>query len=291
MEDHDERVIEVAARVKEFYDKGVPFRLYHGNTNSTRPSVRTSSNSLDVSHMNHVISVNQQEMTCLVEPNVAMDALVEATLQCDLVPPVVPEFPGITVGGAFAGTAGESSSFRHGFFDATVNWCTVILADGRILRASKTENADLFEGLKGTFGTLGVGVLFEVKLIRATKFVELSYLPVSDSISHAKELIESACHKPAGEVDFVDGIMFSKETGVVIVGRLVDSNEHGLPVVSFHKAWDEWYYLHAKNVLTAAQQNARTTTDKSQISKPYTELVPLKSYLFRYDRGAFWTGR
>lgn len=41
-----------------------------------------------------------------------MDALVEATVKHGLVPPVVPEFPGITVGGAYNGTGGESSSFR-----------------------------------------------------------------------------------------------------------------------------------------------------------------------------------
>ena len=45
--------------------------------------------------------------TALVEPNVPMDRLVAATLQCGLIPPVVMEFPAITVGGGFTGTAGE----------------------------------------------------------------------------------------------------------------------------------------------------------------------------------------
>ena len=47
-----------------------------------------------------------------------MDALVAATLPHALLPLVVMEFPGITVGGGFSGTSGESSSFRHGPFDA-----------------------------------------------------------------------------------------------------------------------------------------------------------------------------
>jgi FAD/FMN-containing dehydrogenase len=50
-----------------------------------------------------------------------MDALVAATKAHGLVPLVVPEFPGITTGGAFSGTSGESSSFREGFFDHTIN--------------------------------------------------------------------------------------------------------------------------------------------------------------------------
>lgn len=290
MEGHNARVSDLADRVKGFYDKRIPFRLYHGNTNSTRPSVRSLASSLDVSHMDHVISINLQNGTCLVEPNVAMDDLVDATLKHDLVPPVVPEFPKITVGGAFAGTAGESSSFRHGFFDAIVNWCVVILADGEIVKASKTENADLFEGMKGTFGTLGVGVLFEVRLVQATKFIELSYYAVSGSISQAKELIEDACLKPKGQVDFVDGIMFSKSNGIVITGRLANSNEDGLPVVTFHKAWDQWYYLHAKKILERGLHASAPSDEKSFSSSRYRELVPLRSYLFRYDRGAFWCG-
>jgi FAD/FMN-containing dehydrogenase len=41
-----------------------------------------------------------------------MDKLVKATLKYGLVPPVVTEFPGITVGGAIQGAAAETSSFR-----------------------------------------------------------------------------------------------------------------------------------------------------------------------------------
>lgn len=289
MDQHNLRVEKLAAQVKQFYEERVPFRLYHGNTNSTRPSIRSQKSSLDVSHMNHVIEINVESRTCLVEPNVPMDGLFDAVMKHDLIPPVVPEFPGITVGGAFAGTAGESSSFRHGFFDATVNWCSVVLADGSVVKASKDENADLFEGLKGTFGTLGVGVLFEVKLLKAAKYVELSYHTVRDSVTEAKQFIRDACEKPADEVDFVDGIMFSKANGVVMNGKLVDSNEDGLEVVTFHNPWDSWFYLHARKVMEEDLKSHKKGEKES--SKPHRELIPLRSYLFRYDRGAFWTGR
>lgn len=49
-----------------------------------------------------------------------MDRLVEETLKYGLIPPVVMEFPGITAGGGYSGTSGESSSFKHGFFDRTL---------------------------------------------------------------------------------------------------------------------------------------------------------------------------
>jgi FAD/FMN-containing dehydrogenase len=61
---------------------------------------------VDTSAMTHVLKVDTKRKVALVEPNVPMDRLVEETLKYGLIPPVVMEFPGITVGGGFAGTAG-----------------------------------------------------------------------------------------------------------------------------------------------------------------------------------------
>jgi FAD/FMN-containing dehydrogenase len=67
---------------------------------------------VDISILSNVLQVDAENYVALVEPNVPMDRLVEATLAHGLVPPVVMEFPGITAGGGFSGTSGESSSFR-----------------------------------------------------------------------------------------------------------------------------------------------------------------------------------
>jgi len=97
MEAHDAAVATVSSRVHEFYESKKPFRIYHGSTNSTRPSQYRRDNIVDTSQLNHVIKVNIKEKTVLTEPNVPMDALVAATLKHNLIPPVVMEFPGITV--------------------------------------------------------------------------------------------------------------------------------------------------------------------------------------------------
>ena len=59
-----------------------------------------------------------------------MSHLVKAGLTQGLLPTVTPEFPGTTVG-AFSGTAGESASFKCGFFDNTINWIQIVLANGK----------------------------------------------------------------------------------------------------------------------------------------------------------------
>lgn len=66
-----------------------------------------------------------------------------------LIPPVVMEFPGITAGGGFAGTGGESSSYKYGYFNETVNSVEMVLGNGDIVTASEKENSDLFYGASG----------------------------------------------------------------------------------------------------------------------------------------------
>lgn len=214
-------------------------------------------------------------MIALVEPNVPMDALVRETLRHGLLPPVVPEFPGITVGGGFVGTAAESSSFKYGFLGDTVNWIEIVLPDGNVTIASKDLKSDLFHGTAGTFGTLGVTTLLELQLIKAKPFIQLTYRLVS-SIREAIDQTQKATENPIN--DFVDGILFERNRGAVITGRFINELERNMAVESFGQAWDEWYYLHVEQLL------ASTTNLK-------TEVVSVEDYLFRYDRGAFWTGR
>ena len=178
LQTHNEKVAGVSSRIRQFHETKQPFRIYHGSTNSTRESQRRRDNTVDTSSLNHVLHIDVERKTALVEPNVPMDALVaETVVKFRLVPLVVMEFPGITVGGGFSGTSGESSSFRYGAFDATINWVEIVLANGDVTRAYRTkeEKTDLFWGAASAFGTLGVVTLLEVQLKDAHPFVKLTY--------------------------------------------------------------------------------------------------------------------
>lgn len=269
---HDNAVAIISADVRQFYEQREPFRIYHGSTNSTRPA--SHDRRIDTSGLTNILNVNVESKVVEVEPNVPMDRLVEETLKYGLLPPVVMEFPGITVGGGFAGTAGESSSFKHGFFDRIVNWTEMVLANGDVVTTSETENSDLFHGAAGTLGTIGVTTLLELKLIDARKYVEVTYHPVC-GMSDVMEKIQEATDDPSN--DYLDGILFSLNRGVIVTGRLTDELEEGTKVQRFARATDPWYYIYVSRI----QFNG---------TSPVREAVPLVDYLFRYDRGAFWVG-
>lgn len=284
MEAHNAAVTAISQRVKKFHARKEPFRLYHGSTNSTRQSHRRADNTIDTSKLNHVLRVDTTSKTALAEPNVAMDELVAAALPHGLAPCVVTEFPGITVGGSFSGTSGESSSFRYGAFDANVNSIEIVLADGTVTKASKHEpgTKDLFWGAASAFGTLGVVTLLEVQLRDAAKFVELTYR-LCQSPAESVKVLEDECAKDAN--DYVDGIVYSPDSTVICSGRHVDQLPPGAKAQTFTRRGDPWFYLHAKKKLT---RRMSTTTTKEDI---VTDYIPTTDYFFRYDRGGFWVAR
>ncbi|KAM0717384.1 hypothetical protein Q7P37_007236 [Cladosporium fusiforme] len=279
--EHNAEVEKVAASVRSFHERGEKFRIFHGSTNSTRKSAmgRDASKTVDTSRLNRVLFVSKDvdNPYALVQPNVPMDRLVEETLKHGLVPPVVMEFPGITVGGGYAGTSGESSSFKHGFFNQTLEQVEMVLATGEVITCSENERQDLFRGAAGAVGTLGVTTLVKLRLHKASKYVETTYHPITGGMPEAMETIQKFAD-PNGDLDYVDGIMFSKTDGVVVTGRMTDTPAKELPVQRFSHAWDPWFYLHAQEVTT-------------KNSGPTSEAVPLPEYLFRYDRGGFWVGK
>lgn len=281
MDRHNTAVKAIASQVQRFHAQQRPFRIYHGSTNSTRQSQHGPDNTISTADLINVLDINPSKQTALVEPNVPMDALVQATTAngYNLVPLVVMEFPGITVGGGFSGTSGESSSFRHGFFDATVNWVEMVLSNGEVTTASKTTHPDLFWGAASAFGTLGVVTLLEVQLRPARPLVELSYHSTG-SMAEAMQVFRKATDDPA--IEYLDGIVYARDHVVVCAGRLVDAPDSPEKApVRFTRPWDDWYYLHAQKRSLQPRNGEKSATD----------YVPLSDYLFRYDRGGFWVGR
>lgn len=300
MERHRALVQKISSTVRAFYNAKEPYRIFHGSTNSTRPQPHgRGARVVDISALRDVLSVDAAKRTALVEPNVPMDRLVETTLKHGLVPPVVMEFPGITAGGGFAGTAGESSSFKHGFFDDTVASVEVVLPDGEVVTAANPNTAagaegkyaDLFRGAAGAVGTLGVTTLLELNLVAAKKFVRTRYRrtgSVAEAVAAVREETARA------ENDYVDGILFSKDHGVVITGQMTDEKPAAAPVRTFSRARDPWFYMHVQERTASpspSSSSGTTTTAAAASSEDQDEYIPLAEYLFRYDRAGFWVGR
>ncbi|KAI1430723.1 hypothetical protein GGR50DRAFT_683549 [Xylaria sp. CBS 124048] len=317
MEGHRQAVRLIAAAVRGYFEKSIPFRIMHGSTNSTRPAhLKSQARFVDIGALKHVLEVDTSRRVALVEPNVPMDRLVEHTIKHGLVPPVIMEFPGITAGGGFAGTAGESSSFKHGYFDQTVKAVEMVLADGEVVVAkpgrqrlglqadastsqkdlvdtklgpgeNPEKYADLFHGAAGSVGTLGITTLLELELIDAKRFVRTTYRR-TNTAAEAIHTVREECAKPGN--DYVDGMLFSEGHGVIVSGEMTDELPAGTEPRTFSNPWDPWFYMHVRDLTKGLPSSASASNDIAS-QGTVTEYIPLAEYLFRYDRGGFWVGQ
>lgn len=237
MDEHNATIAKLAAQVESFYLEKKPFKIYHGTTNSTRKTVVDRRALINTSTLHHIFDVNPQSREAVVEPNVSMESLVEATLPYGLLPAVVPEFPAITIGGAIAGIAGESSSFKYGFVSENVKRMELILANGEITQACEGQNEDLLQGVAGTFGSVAIVTLITLRLVQAQNHVRLTYHPVN-STTELLWMIDQQTQNQSNS--FVDGILYERNRGVVICGTFAGDIRPDERVQSYSKARDEW---------------------------------------------------
>ena len=183
---------------------------------------------------------------------------------------------------SFAGTSGESSSFRYGLFDRTIRGVEVILGSGEVIWASAEKHRDLFFTAAGSCGSLGVITLLEMELIDAKSHIELEYIPVGSTDEAVKQLKQ---YQQQSDVTYMDGILYSPASGVIMIGRSTNQAPSGR-IQRFDRASDPWFYMHAETIMESLAQTSQA------FGRPIThkEYVPVKTYLFRYDRGVFWSG-
>ncbi len=217
---------------------------------------------IDLSQLNKILEIGRD--WAVVEPKVTFQLLCMETLKMGLVPPVVPEFATITVGGAVMGAALESSSHRFGQVSDMCLEFEAILGNGEAVKASPDENADLFYGLSGSYGTLAILTKIKLRLIKAEKYVRLSCqkLPLKDLLAFLKSR-----HKE----DFIEGVALNRESGVALAGKMTSRAER--PFFRQNRYWSPWCIQHI-----CENQNSEFCMTTAE-------------YLFRFDRGAFWMGQ
>jgi len=263
-----------------FRDKQSPLRNYVPSTLSEFLDLKV------VENQNNNIAIVD------VEAMISMEELVDILLPLKLIPLVVPEFKGITVGGSIQGLAAESSSFRHGLFHHSVIGFEVLLSNGTILWCSPSSNTDLFFGMPGSFGSLGICTRAKIICIPATKYVEITCTAHSSDKAcfDALALLQNqtleairmgASHSKAAGLHFLEAIGYSPSRFVSIQGRFVRScNEGSLLRTSSSERGAPWFF----NLVRTRCQSLFLPAASSNVSF----LMDTKDYLFRHDHGSFW---
>ena len=144
---------------------------------------------------NRFLAYDQNQRLIRVEPGVTVGELLDFAVANDLMPPVLPGYPTITVGGALAMNVHGKNQFRAGNFGEHVRRLSIYHPRHGILNCSFEENADLFNLTIGGFGLTGFILSVDIQLepLRG-KSVRVERHKVNNLID-AVELMESMANR------------------------------------------------------------------------------------------------
>jgi len=265
---HEQKVHSVATAVREYASSRRPGEFFslqkaavpHLIPNPKDPKHRDRK--INILKLSEILEVDPRGRCCVAEPGVTFEALVRETLKCGLLPLIVPELKTITIGGAVAGGAVESMSFRHGTFHDSCLEYELVTGAGQIISCSPEKDPEIFGMVHSSYGTLGILTRLKFRLLLAAPFVRVDYVhfPSLDSFIEAIRQ-----HFKNRDVDFMDGIIHSPREFVLCLGRFV-----GEAPYTHSYLWDIYY------------RSTRTLE---------TDYLATYDYLFRYDRESFWISR
>ncbi|XP_050230882.1 delta(24)-sterol reductase-like [Mercurialis annua] len=242
---------------------------------------------VDLSAFRHILNIDKERMIAKVEPLVNMGQISRATYPLNLSLAVVAELDDLTVGGLINGYGIEGSSHIYGLFSDTVVAYEIVMADGKVVRATKeNEYSDLFYAIPWSQGTLGLLVSAEIKLITIKEYMRLTYKPVVGNLKEvAQAYVDSFTPRdldqdnPEKVPDFVEGMIYSPTEGVMMTGRYASKEEakkKGNRINSVGWWFKPWFYQHAQTALKKGE---------------FVEYIPSREYYHRHTRCLYWEGK
>ncbi len=265
---HDAKVKIIAGMVRQFaadIRPGEYFSLKKAAVSHMAPqpdNPRYSDKKIDVKVLTDILEINVEKQICTAESGVTFTTLVRATLEHGLVPRCVSELQEITIGGAVAGCSVESMSFKYGgFYDSCIE-LEVVSGTGEVITCSQLSNPEVFDGIHGSFGTLGILTLLTFKLVPARPFVRVDYVRYPSFTTLLASIRE---HYEKQDVEMMDALIHAPDNCILCIGTFVD-----------YAPWKSKYF---------AEPYYKSTLVKDH------DYMATPDYFFRYDADCHWSIR
>jgi FAD/FMN-containing dehydrogenase len=267
LESHEEKVRRVAERVRA-RAPGRPLTIGKAHPGHTPHDLGYKNNchAVDVDALDAILAIDRDARTATVEGQVRLGPLCRQTLAHGLVPKVVPEFETFTISGLINGLGIETSSHRHSVFPTNVAALEVVLGNGDVVEADRSQRRDLMTQLPGSYGTLGIVTRATLELAEAKPFVRSRYRRFSRRADYVRAFAAAL-----DEHAFVEGFVLAPDHYVLVSSDFSD-RVASLDTFAAMAPGNRWYYQHAAD-------QARSDGE---------DLVPTYEYFFRHQRSLLW---
>lgn len=155
------------------------------------------------------------------EAGVSLEEIITTFVPRGWLPMICPGTKFVTIGGAIANDIHGKAHHIDGSFVNCVISFKILLADGRVVTASRTEYADLFWANFGGLGLLGVILTAQIQLrkIETTYFKQKSV--VIKGLDHMLEALEQYDHEYNYSVAWIDALAKGDKmgSGVLTLGN------------------------------------------------------------------------
>jgi decaprenylphospho-beta-D-ribofuranose 2-oxidase len=177
--------------------------------------------------LDNFLSWDEKEGILECQAGVSLDDIISVFGPKGWLPMICPGTKFVTIGGAIANDIHGKAHHIDGSFVNCVLSFTILLADGTVVSASRTENADLFWANFGGLGLLGVILTVRLRLrkIETTYFKQKSI--VIKNLDHMLEALDQYDHDYNYSVAWIDALARGKKAGggVLTLGNAAKLNE------------------------------------------------------------------
>ncbi len=275
---HDKKVKEIQAQVKRWRESGSKKPMCTARPSWHTMSTRTASFKKDCNqiaiNLKNILSLDTKNLTVRLEPLVNMGYITQYLLPKGYALAIQVEMEDLTIGGVCMGAGMETTSHRLGLIQETVVAFEMVLSDGRLVRASKDENTDLYYALPWSHGTLGFLVAVEVKIVPIKPYIHTTYIPCHSQEEYCTKMKELAEADDAPE--FLEATVYSKDKAVIMASYFADkptTSKEKKKINRINYWFKPWYYKYVESFLKKGQAD---------------EYIPLRHYYHRYTRSVFW---
>jgi len=190
-------------------------------------AINKNSNVAVCTRMNHFISFDETNGILECEAGTSLADIISAFAPRGYLPMICPGTKYVTIGGAIANDIHGKAHHIDGSFVNCVVSFQIMLADGRILTASREENSDLFWANFGGLGLLGIILSAKIKLrkVQSTYFKQKSLVVKNlDEMLDALEIYDKDYNY---SVAWVDPLAKGKKLGggVLTLGNAAEISD------------------------------------------------------------------